>query len=79
MRVQSPLPAPNRFVGDAMDAAKAKLRRRMESTSQRLSEVLLCPDGYVYEEEEKAMDKFLKAWNEWFVYPRKIDWRVDES
>jgi hypothetical protein len=58
-----------------MDAAKVKLRRRMESTSQRLSEILLHLDEYDYEEEDKAMDKFLKAWNEWFIYPRKIDWR----
>lgn len=62
-----------------MDAAKTKLLRRKESTDRRMSEILLHLDEYSYEEEDKAMDKFLKAWNEYYAYPRKIDWRVEDG
>lgn len=51
-----------------MSHTENKLRRRMESTDDFLTEELLRDDGYDYEVVEKRLDKFLKAANEYWSY-----------
>jgi len=51
-----------------MSHAEDKLRRRMDSTSNSLSEELLRDDGYDYATVERRLDKYLKAANEYYSY-----------
>lgn len=59
--------------------ALEKLKRRRDRTSADLSDLYLRADEVSYEIIERALDQYLKAENEFLVYPEKIDWRSNPN
>lgn len=59
-------------------AKREKLRRRVDSTNAELRAIVDLPE-WDQEAWDAALDRSLKATNEFLSYPKRVDWNADPN